>query len=120
VLSFKTATAITQHRSRRASPWVIPPVTVSAAGDGTLSYQWQRNGVNLVADARITGVTSPTLNFTSVLESDLGDYACVVTGGCGTVTSGAAALTLSARRFPGDVAATATWTWRTSASCRPA
>lgn len=56
------------------------------------SFQWRRNGVNLVNSSRITGVTTPNLTISAVAAGDQGSYDCVVTGSCGTVTSQAAAL----------------------------
>ncbi len=56
------------------------------------SFQWRRNGANLVNSSRITGVTTPNLTISAVVNGDQGSYDCVVTGSCGTVTSQAAAL----------------------------
>jgi hypothetical protein len=51
-----------------------------------LSYQWQRNGVNL------PGATNSALNVSGLRRTNSGNYSCVVTGAGGSVTSVTAAL----------------------------
>ena len=60
--------------------------TVAATGTAPLAYQWRKNG------ADIPGATSSTYSIASVQASDAGSYDAVVTNGCGSATSGAAAL----------------------------
>jgi hypothetical protein len=62
--------------------------TVTASGALPLSYQWSLNGTN------ISGATSSTLSVPSVTQSDLGNYAVVVTNDFGTVTSSNAVLSM--------------------------
>ena len=62
---------------------------VVAAGDNPLSYQWQKDGVD------IAGETSSTLTIANVDYSDEGNYTCVVTNSSGSVTSNAAELAVS-------------------------
>ena len=65
--------------------------TVVAAGTAPLSYQWQKNGVN-IAGATATSYTTP-----ATATSDSGStFAVVVSNTVGTVTSAAATLTVSA------------------------
>ena len=47
--------------------------TVSGVGVENFMYQWRHNGTN------ITGETRDTLMITNVMESDSGDYECIVT-----------------------------------------
>ena len=47
--------------------------TVSGVGVKNFMYQWRHNGAN------ITGETRDTLMITNVMESDSGDYECIVT-----------------------------------------
>jgi len=68
--------------------------TVAATGTGTLSYQWQRFGVDLSNDGHYGGVNTTTLSITNINDLDAGSYRCVVTDNNGTVTSYSAALTL--------------------------
>jgi len=51
--------------------------TVSGVGMENFTYQWRHNGIN------ITGETRDTLMITNVMESDSGDYECIVTNQCG-------------------------------------
>jgi len=67
-----------------------------STGDGTLRYQWQTNGVNLSDDSHYGGCITPSLTVTNAGSNDVVNYACVVTGGCGSLTSSVAGLTLKA------------------------
>ena len=58
---------------------------VVATGD-LLVYQWQRNGVDIL------GATSITFTIATVVESDMGDYQCVVSNAAGTTVSQAVQL----------------------------
>jgi Immunoglobulin I-set domain len=63
---------------------------VAAAGSGTLSYQWQRNG------ADIAGATNATLTLTPVTAADNGaQFRVVVSNAQGSTTSASALLTVS-------------------------
>ncbi len=72
---------------------------VVATGNGLLSYQWTKSGVNLVNGAGIAGATSPNLSISNVLASAAGSYACVITnalnGTTATLTSSAAILAVN-------------------------
>ncbi len=61
--------------------------TVSATGDN-LTYQWQKDGSD------ISGATTNSLTIPNVSISDEGDYTCIVSGDCGSVTSDQAVLTV--------------------------
>ncbi|HJV89480.1 MAG TPA: immunoglobulin domain-containing protein [Holophagaceae bacterium] len=54
--------------------------TIVASGDGTLSYQWRKNGVN------VAGGTSASLTITAATSADAGIYECVVTNTKGSST----------------------------------
>ncbi len=64
-------------------------VTFTVAATGGLTFQWRRNGVN------IAGATSSSFTIAAVTTADAGNYDVVVTGGCGTVTSAVAILTVN-------------------------
>ncbi len=88
-LTLKTATAITsQPSSQTVCEGDNASFSVSATGEN-LTYQWQKNGSN------ISGATSSTLTLNNVTSADAGNYTCVVTGDCGSVTSNAASLTVN-------------------------
>jgi trimeric autotransporter adhesin len=63
--------------------------SVTATGSGSLTYQWRLGGVN------IAGATSATYNIAATTPASAGNYDVVVTGGCGSVTSAAVALTVN-------------------------
>jgi hypothetical protein len=69
--------------------------SVSATGEGALSYQWQTNGVNIADSAHYSGCTTPTLTVSNAGSADEVSYRCVVTGGCGSDVSSEADLTLA-------------------------
>jgi hypothetical protein len=69
---------------------------VTATGEGTLSYQWQKNGTNLSSGGHYAGCTTATLEVSSINTDDDADYRCVVTGYCSSATSNQAALTVLA------------------------
>ena len=66
--------------------------TVVGAGQGTLTYQWKKNGVNITGNAT---ATTSTLTLSGVSVTDVADYTVVVTGGCGNTTSNVAAFALN-------------------------
>jgi hypothetical protein len=62
--------------------------SVTASGTNPLSYQWQRNGVN------VAGGTGATLALANVQSANAGTYTCVVTNVAGSATSNSATLTI--------------------------
>lgn len=68
--------------------------TVAVSGSAPFTYQWKRNGVDLVNDARISGVSTATLTITGVAPADAGNYSVAVSNLNNAVTSNAAALTV--------------------------
>ncbi len=96
-LTLKAATTITQSPGARSvCPGGTTTFTVTATGDGPLSYQWQKNGANLSNGGHYSGATTAVLTVSGANADDAATYRCVVTGGCGSVASGEAALTLKA------------------------
>ena len=63
--------------------------SVTASGDGPLTYQWQLNGT------AIAGATAATYSINSAQAADAGSYSVVVANAAGAVTSSAAVLTVS-------------------------
>jgi uncharacterized repeat protein (TIGR03803 family) len=68
--------------------------TVSAIGAAPLSYQWQRNSINLTDNGNITGSATKTLTLTNLALTDAGNYSVIVSNTFGTVTSMVATLTV--------------------------
>ena len=67
--------------------------TVVAGGAGPLNYQWRRNG------GALPGATAASYTINPVNAVHAGNYDCVVSNSCGSVTSSAAALAVT---VPGD------------------
>jgi hypothetical protein len=61
---------------------------VTATGTSPLAYQWALNGTNLA------GATTDTVLLTNVQSAQAGNYAVVITNMAGSITSGAAGLTI--------------------------
>ena len=68
--------------------------TVVAAGS-TLSYQWQKNEINLPNGAPYSGCTTATLSVSNVTSNEVAGYRCVVTNAYGSVTSVLVGLSLA-------------------------
>lgn len=62
--------------------------TVVASGSTPLNYQWRKNGSNV-------GTNSPTYSIASAQASHSGNYDCVVSNSCGSVTSSVATLAVT-------------------------
>ena len=70
--------------------------TISIVADGdNLTYQWLKNGSNIVNGGNISGATSNSLQISNALTSDAGSYSCIVSGACGNVTSNFATLVVN-------------------------
>lgn len=70
---------------------------VYAAGYGTLSYQWKRNGQNVTdgpapGGGSFSGTATPTLTLTGMQQSDGGIYTCLVSNTCDALSSNGALL----------------------------
>ena len=65
---------------------------VVAIGSLPMTYQWQRNGVDLSNGGRVGGAQSPTLTISTVSPEDLGVYAVVVGNAFGRAQSKSASV----------------------------
>jgi hypothetical protein len=75
--------------------------TVTAAGDGTLAYRWQRQDPGAADFVDVPGATSATYTLPSASTADNGaKFRVVVTNNFGSSTSDAATLTVNAPVFP--------------------
>jgi len=84
-------TITTQPVSQTVTAGQTASFTVVATGTAPLSYQWQKSGVN------IAGATAASYTTPATTTSDNGaTFRVVVSNTAGTVTSGAAALTVNA------------------------
>jgi hypothetical protein len=73
--------------------------SIVAGGGGVITYQWQRNGVDLADGGSVSGATSPTLRISNVSQQDEGSYRCLIANGTDPIVSAEASLTVAA---PGD------------------
>ncbi len=89
-----TATVVTYNAATAISVQPLSQVTcingtitfsVTASGDN-ISYQWQKNGVN------ITGQQNSTYNISQAALTDTGNYRVIISGLCGNDTSNVATL----------------------------
>lgn len=71
--------------------------SVSAAGNGSLSYQWRRNAVPLSDAGRVSGAASPTLRISNVQTSDIAAYDVLMWDTCGPFASESALLDVFCR-----------------------
>lgn len=85
-LTVNTITGITTQPVSQTT-CVGTPITLSVSAVGSnLTYQWQKNGVN------VTGALSPTFNIPSLSAADTGSYIVIISGSCGTDTSSVAVV----------------------------
>ncbi len=87
---------ITQHpASQEECVGNTATFSVIVIGAGTITYQWQKDGADLIDGEDVSGTAASTLTIANVEHADAGDYRCIVTDDCGTVLSSEAALTVS-------------------------
>ena len=87
-----------QPASQTAYPGSRVSFSVTATGDGPLTYQWRKDGVALA------GSTQSSHAILSAATADQGAYTVVVTNSGGSVTSAAAQLTVSLTSAPPSLA----------------
>jgi len=67
---------------------------VTATGDLPLSYQWQRNGVNLEDKDNLSGSASNILTINSASSTNAGTYWVIVSNAVDSVVSSSALLNI--------------------------
>lgn len=105
-LTLRKSTAIVQHPVD-ATVYPVssnPTVTFTAlgTGEGTVSYQWQRNNLDLANGGHVSGATTPTLMLSNTDSTDRGTYRCRITAFCGSLLTGSATLTVLSPDLDGD------------------
>jgi len=93
-VTWPTITA--QPASRTNALGTTATFSVTATGLPPLTYQWQKNGTNLVEGGHCSGVATANLTLAGVQHEDAGAYTVVVSNLYGTVTSMAAQLVVVA------------------------
>jgi len=77
--------------------------SVVATGDGTLAYQWRKDGVAVTNSGSISGATLAALTINPCQTANTGSYTCVVTNAYGNGTSAAAVLTVQQGAVPATI-----------------
>jgi len=94
-IQHSTLPAISRNpRTITAVATQVVTFTVIASGNGPLTYQWQKNGVN------IAGATTANYRFTAASADNGAKFRCIVTNSAGSVTSANASLTVNGNRPP--------------------
>ncbi len=83
---------LTSPQSRTNLAGTTASFTVAAVGAPSPSYQWRRNGTNLLNAGKVSGVTTPTLTLASVTTNDAAAYSVVITNIAGAITSSPSAV----------------------------
>ncbi len=89
-LTINSATAISAQPSAVTQcAGTTANFSVTGSGQGTLTYQWRKDG------SALSGETNSTLAVTNIATLNAGQYSVIVSGGCGNVTSSNALLTVN-------------------------
>jgi hypothetical protein len=94
ILAVNTAPVIVaQPAAQSTAPGGSVIFMVAASGNGTLGYQWKKDGVDIL------GATQASYTITSATPSHAGDYSCIVTNRLGATSTstatGSAALAVT-------------------------
>ena len=93
-------TIIAQPASRTVTLGGTASFSVRAFGSNPLSYQWRKDGFNLMDGGRISGALSNRLTIANVLTNDAGFYSVLVTNLYGQALSPNAVLTVEIPQPP--------------------
>jgi hypothetical protein len=81
-------TILTQPQNLTSSAGDAVAFSALASGTPPLSYQWVKNGTNVLGDSgNVMGAMSNVLNLSGVLGADRGAYSVTITNAAGAVTS---------------------------------
>jgi len=78
-------------------------LSVTTAGPVPDSYSWEKDGVPLSNGGRISGADTANLSITNLVDTDSGDYTCVITSLCGNSTSNIATIAVYKKPSTGSV-----------------
>jgi hypothetical protein len=103
-LTVMTPPAITsQPASQSVSVGANVAFVVSASGNPTPTYRWQKNGAALSDGGDIAGSESSTLSLSDVTSANVGSYVAIATNSIGSTSSNAASLTVASTSTPTPV-----------------
>ena len=83
---------ISQPESVITDPGVQVVFSTEAYSSSTLTFQWKKNGINLVDGGRISGSTTAQLTIADAEKADDGNYTVVISNPGGSETSDTASL----------------------------
>jgi uncharacterized repeat protein (TIGR03803 family) len=86
---------IVQPQSQTNNVGATMTFLVSAASLYPMSFQWQKNGTNLVDGGNLSGAATNILTITGISDSDVAVYSVIVSNANGRVTSSNAMLTVN-------------------------
>jgi hypothetical protein len=85
---------LTQPADLLRDPGSNAVMSVIAAGQPPLTFQWRHDNVNLFDDSHLSGSSNTNLQFQNILLTDAGGYDLVVANDFGSVTSRVATLSV--------------------------
>jgi uncharacterized repeat protein (TIGR03803 family) len=85
---------VVQSQSQTNNAGATVTFTVSATSLTPMSFQWQKNGTNLVNGVNISGATTNTLIITGISDSDAASYSVIISNANSSVTSSNVILTV--------------------------
>ncbi len=85
---------VSQPQNQTNAVGTTASFTVSASASGTITYQWQKNGVALSDGGNVSGSGTTNLVLSNVGTSDAAGYAAVASNAGGSATSAVATLTV--------------------------
>ncbi len=91
-----TPVITSQPQSQTVAQGATVELQAAASGLPPLTYQWRKDGNNLVDGNRLSGVTTPTLTLATVQPGDAGSYTLYVVNPAGSTLSQAAVLAVTA------------------------
>ncbi len=93
VFTTNSPVIVADPQSRTNNAGTAASFTVVVAGSDPLSFQWWKNGTELLVDGiNLGGTTSPTLWLTNVTKANEGTYSCAITNLAGSTNSAGATL----------------------------
>jgi hypothetical protein len=97
-----TAPSVTSDPSPQTACGGSQAIFMVGATGTSLTYQWRKDGTDLVDGGNVSGSATSTLTLSPTSVADAGNYDVIVSNACGTKTSDAAALAIDTTDTDGD------------------
>jgi hypothetical protein len=95
VLAQQVPTILVQPTNQTVSAGSEVTFGVSALGDEPLSYQWRKEGIDLVDGGKVSGATDTALTISNAQGNEMGAYSAIVRNASGEVKSTEAILSIA-------------------------